>query len=223
MRTLNEIKLGFTLLKYGYKIKQNIVMIVIFLLIGLATEIGSKGSNMIGAFYLMLVGIFGYQMIISMDLTGFVQSSYMKKAIQTKVPVAASFVINVVMYTIIVLEKWFFFRGDEELFTANKCILMVVGALLFVEFIYMGICYKYYALGTILFCMCAGFVGGANVIIAERFMPEIQNTPYSVFVIGGYAVIILGTFIQYGLSVLLYKKDLSKFAFRGIATGKDLK
>ena len=50
---LKDIKLGFKLLKYGYKLKLNIIMLVFFAIIGIASDIMSRGTTIIGGVYLL--------------------------------------------------------------------------------------------------------------------------------------------------------------------------
>ena len=45
---LKDIKLGFKLLRYGYKLKLNVIMFVFFAVIGIASDIMSKGTSIIG-------------------------------------------------------------------------------------------------------------------------------------------------------------------------------
>ena len=45
---LKDIKLGFKLLRYGYKLKLNVIMLVFLAVIGIASDIMSKGTTIIG-------------------------------------------------------------------------------------------------------------------------------------------------------------------------------
>ena len=45
---LKDIKLGFKLLKYGYKLKLNVILLALFAIIGIASDIMSKGTSIIG-------------------------------------------------------------------------------------------------------------------------------------------------------------------------------
>lgn len=53
---LKDIKLGFKLLRYGYKLKLNVIMFVFFAVIGIASDIMSKGTSIIGGVYFMMCG-----------------------------------------------------------------------------------------------------------------------------------------------------------------------
>ena len=77
-----QIKFGLSLVKYGFKLKSNIAMLVFFLIIGFIVEIGSKGTNLIGGVYFMLIGLFAFQLIMSLTLSNFIQTSPAKKRLQ---------------------------------------------------------------------------------------------------------------------------------------------
>lgn len=61
---LKDIKLGFKLLRYGYKLKLNVIMLVLFAVIGIASDIMSKGTTIIGGVYFMMSGMFTFQLIM---------------------------------------------------------------------------------------------------------------------------------------------------------------
>ena len=66
---LKDIKLGFKLLRYGYKLKLNVILLVFFAVIGIASDIMSKGTTIIGGIYFMMSGMFTFQLIMSMDVS----------------------------------------------------------------------------------------------------------------------------------------------------------
>ena len=52
---LKDIKLGFKLLRYGYKLKLNVIMLVFLAVFGIASDIMSKGTTIIGGVYFMMM------------------------------------------------------------------------------------------------------------------------------------------------------------------------
>ena len=72
---IKDIKMGFTLSKYGLKVKLQLGMAAFFFAIGVVVDIVSKGSSYIGGFYIILAGMFIFQCIISMDASTLIQSS----------------------------------------------------------------------------------------------------------------------------------------------------
>lgn len=77
---LKDIKLGFKLLRYGYKLKLNVIMLVFFAVFGIASDIMSKGTTIIGGVYFMMSGMFTFQLIMSMDVSELIQSTSLKKS-----------------------------------------------------------------------------------------------------------------------------------------------
>ena len=59
---LKDIKLGFKLLRYGYKLKLNVIMLVFFAVFGIASDIMSKGTTIVGGIYFMMSGMFTFQL-----------------------------------------------------------------------------------------------------------------------------------------------------------------
>ena len=102
---LKDIKLGFKLLRYGYKLKLNVIMFVFFAVIGIASDIMSKGTSIIGGVYFMMCGMFTFQLIMSMDVSELIQSTSLKKKLQIYIPVLSSTVINLVVFTFLVIER----------------------------------------------------------------------------------------------------------------------
>ena len=102
---IKNLKTGFKLLKYSYKCKMNLILLALFTVVGLVMEISSHGTNMLGGFYFMLSGMYAYQMIVSMDISGMVQSSAMKKRLQINLPVFVSTVLYIILYTVLVIER----------------------------------------------------------------------------------------------------------------------
>ena len=102
---LKDIKLGFKLLRYGYKLKLNVIMLVFLAVIGIASDIMSKGTTIIGGIYFMMSGMFTFQLIMSMDVSELIQSTSLKKKLQIYIPVMSSTVINLVIFTFLVVER----------------------------------------------------------------------------------------------------------------------
>lgn len=210
---LKKIKLGLSLVKYGFRPGTNLTMCILFIIIGLVVEVASKGTNIIGGFYVLLTGMFVYQMIISMDLSCFVQTTKMKKALQTTVPVVTGTLLYLVIYTLLVIEKAILIKAYPENVNnlLGSSVLLIV--LLFGAMVYTGFCYKYFVGGTIFYVIYVMVSMPTVEVLVGR---NIITPTFLGIVIFGYAAILLGGVVEYLLSCALYKKDISKFAFRGI-------
>lgn len=211
---LKDIKLGFKLLKYSYKLKLNAGMLIMFLIIGAIVEVMTKGTSIIGGVYFMLCGMFAYQLVMSMDVSQMIQSTAMKKKIQIYIPSMVSFIIYMVIYTFLVVERVILIQNHvadakELAFTLFSIDIVMVSV-----FLFTSICYKYFILGFIVFLVI--FTGSYTVLMISGVMKVLQELPFGIIVVMGYAIIILGTAFLVGMGNLLYKKPLSEFAFRGL-------
>jgi hypothetical protein len=205
---LKDIKLGFKLLRYGYKLKLNVIMLVFFAIFGIASEIFSKGTSIIGGVYFMMSGMFTFQLIMSMDVSELIQSTSLKKKLQIYIPVLASTVINLILFTVFVVERVVLIQMGVADKTQIIYTLFMLDVILLITYLYTSICYKYFVLGFILFMVAfmAAFMGFADTIAALG-LPVIALFGYIAIFAGGALEILIGE--------LLYKKPLSEFAFRG--------
>lgn len=209
--------MGFQLMKYGYKIKMNVIMMVVILAFGIVAEISSKGTSFLGGFYLMMTGMFAYQLIMSMDISEMVQSSAAKRKLQVGLPVVASTVVYLASYTFLLVERVILIhqnpQSKEELLYTLFTILLIM----ITVYIFSSICYKYFVAGFILFLI--SFIGvdtGAVILWNNGIGAWLCQIGLGWLAVLGYAVVLLGGGIEYLLGSLLYRKPLSEFAFRGI-------
>lgn len=214
---LKDLKMGFQLMKYGYKIKMNVIMMVVILALGIVAEISSKGTSFLGGFYLMMTGMFAYQLIMSMDISEMVQSSAAKRKLQVGLPVVASTVVYLASYTFLLVERVILIhqnpQSKEELLYTLFTILLIM----ITVYIFSSICYKYFVAGMILFLIL--FIGvdtGAVILWNNGIGAWLCQIGLGWLAVLGYAVVLLGGGIEYLLGSLLYRKPLSEFAFRGI-------
>ena len=150
---MKDLILGFKLLRYGYKLKTNVMMLGLFTAIGLLIEISSHGTNILGGFYFMLTGMFAYQMIIYMNASDYVQSSVMKRKLEVGMPVIVSTVVYLVLFTILVVEKYILIRMYPENTENYLDTLFMIIFILFGAMIFCGVCYKYFVASFIVFML----------------------------------------------------------------------
>ena len=214
---LIDIILGFKLVIYGYKLIENIFMVVIFTAIGLFVEIQSKGTSIIGGLYFMLVGMFAYQLIMSVDVSEYIQTSAMKRKLQLTIPVITSTALYLFIFTFIIIEKCILINMYPE--NQKMLIMSLVQLELFmlIVFAFSSICYKYFLLGFLLFIV----LDFAVIIISSflfntPFAPTVLSIPFGVFAVTCYLVIFIGAVLEYIIGSKLYNKPLSQFAFKGL-------
>lgn len=204
-------------MKYGYKIKMNVIMMVVILAFGIVAEISSKGTSFLGGFYLMMTGMFAYQLIMSMDISEMVQSSAAKRKLQVGLPVVASTVVYLASYTFLLVERVILIHQNPQSREELLYTLFTILLIMITVYIFSSICYKYFVAGFILFLIL--FIGvdtGAVILWNNGIGAWLCQIGLGWLAVLGYAVVLLGGGIEYLLGSLLYRKPLSEFAFRGI-------
>lgn len=214
---MKDLILGFKLLKYSYRCRTNVIMLVVITAIGLYMEIISKGTQMLGGFYFMLTGMFAYQMMVYMDASHYVQSSIMKRKLQVVIPVMLSTFVYAVIFTLLIVEKLILIKVYPENASIICNSLFQIEILLFLSMIFCGTCYKYFFISFIVFMVVAlTTISRMSSALMVRDVTELLGIGLGGLAVVGYVLIILGGIAEYILSSALYKKDLSELAMNGL-------
>ena len=211
---LNEFKTAYKIVGYGAKIKVNFMMAGLFLLLGIIFEFASKGTQITGSFYIVLSGMFLYQMIMSSDISTLVQASPYKKKIQCHYPMIAVIPWMFIALTIVLIIHYVFTLQDASQLQEQCQNLIVLGGCIFFMLTYFGIAYKYF-IGATAFMIVSIMVMmfGANAYFRSPMAVELS---FAGCVIFDYVASIAGCILCKLFTELLYKKDLSPLAFRGL-------
>ncbi|MCR5255483.1 MAG: hypothetical protein K6D96_06080 [Acetatifactor sp.] len=215
---MNDVKKAFQLMKYTVRFKSNGVTLLLFFTVGAFIEFITNGTNFLGGFYFVMVGMFLAQMVIMLTVADLVQVSPYKKAFQVKVPVLCNLATELVMYTLYLVVHSIFLKPDQpEVFLSQMLVAIVVGLLIVATNFFLAICYKYYWLGFIIFfpCVMAVSVGGSTMehMIRIGSFPDLKLT-YGASILIGYVCILLGSVINYVIANALYKKPLDKISYK---------
>lgn len=214
---INNYKLGMKMLRYGSGLVGMMVCCGIFLLLGLAmniwfTALGIMGSP--GDLLLMLVAMFPVQVIYSLSISNLVQSSPAKKRMQTSVPATVNCFNTIILYLLNALCKFIVITGHPELI-GTVCVEMVMltGFVVLIA-LYIAVGYKYFLAsiiaGIIVYIFTIIRLNVINKIPSEIFGSSIGS--FVLVLVIGLVIIVLGGFAQYGLSLLVYKAPMSKYA-----------
>ncbi len=211
---LNELKTAYKIVGYGAKIKVNFLMAGLFLLLGIFFEFATKGMQITGSFYIVLSGMFLYQMIMSSDISTLVQASPYKKKIQCHYPMIAVIPWMFITLTIVLGIHYMFAQSDSSNLQEQCQNLIVLGLCIFFMLVYFGIAYKYFVGATVFMIVSIMIMMTcANIYFRGENPAELTFVGCAVF---DYVVTILGCIICKVLTEIFYKKDLSPLAFRGL-------
>ena len=211
---LQNLKTGFSIVKFGLSIKMQLTFAVVFLAFGFVFEFITAGTNFLGGFYIVLSAMFVYQLIVSADISTMVQTSPYKKRLQTTLPMLACTPLMLLGYTVVVGIRYYLFTNAADAEAANTVLsgMFAIGWIIFFTTVYMGLCYKFFVAAMVLLFIFVIPVSGIgfNDAIGAMIMESMGFAGVALF---GYAAITVGCFLGFLLSKALYKYELSKMAF----------
>ena len=211
---MKELKDFFALCKYSFKFSTNITFMLIFLGIGVVTEIVSKGTQYLGGFYVVLCSMYMFQFIMSLSMSDMIQSSGIGRRIQLDIPVKLNFTLSFVLFTVLIIFRSIMAGRYPEKANEIATSLFVIDILIFQLFIYTAVVYKYFLASIIIFCLVIGFITAGLTFITNLDM--FGGLTLSTSIILGYVLIAVGTVLQYLICRLLIRKPISQRAFRGV-------
>lgn len=213
---MKQLKLACRMLKYAYGIKMNLIMMVFFTLLGAVIYLLNTDSQMfgLGGLYLMLSAMFIIQIWYSLNSSNFLRTSSYKKAAETSIPTILSVGGMLLMYTLMLVIT--LIRGAEPA-QINALLYMAFDGCLIL--LLCGVTYKYFVVSLLVFFFCyfAAHVG----FMVVRYQLADLLFPVPIAAVLSYGLILLGGIGEYLLSLLFYKKSVSKLA-QGAALRKYL-
>jgi MFS family permease len=217
---IKQIKLGMKLIKYSYGAVMSVFGTAISLAIGILLYVfpypsqSASSFSMMGCFMIVAAGLWPFQMICTLSVPHIVQTSARKKELQTAVPALASFFLNLFDYLLVVVLQLLPVTANSS-DAQMKNNLLITGIFIFLISLYGGGAYKYFFTSTVLLmlvCMAGGAWIGMSGVLGNSLLPFLFGLSYPAAFLIGLGCIAAGAVIQYGLTLLLYKKPLSKAA-----------
>lgn len=206
---INDIKIGFKLMKYGLQFKTIVFAAVLLCAGGILVELEDPVSALSG-FVIVMVAMLVYQLIQSVSCSTMVQSSSKKKKLQTSVSALCAGICLTILHTIIILLKLVSMHINQTPASDVVGGLFMNSILTVIVFVYMGASYKVFWLSTVAFGV------GCGLLVSTMARTHIViNIPISFgeAIAISYLAILAGCILLYFISVALYKKDFSKATF----------
>jgi len=208
----SELKNAYKIVQYGLSLKKQMAFAIGFAVIGIVLEAVTMGRQSTGAFYIVLSGLFIYQLIISADVSTLVQSSPYKKKIQCFYPIISVVPWTYITFTIIAVLHGFFAKAGNSREHAMN--IFLIGCFLFVTMIYFGVTYKFFVVSTVL--MCISITIPITVVNILNRKGATLFDSYGLCVLIAYILLTAGSLLSFVLSNVTYKYELSPIAFRGM-------
>lgn len=217
MKLMENWRFAVKCIKLSYNLKANLLCIGFLGVMGLVYEIMNFNNGM-GAILMLTAGMYPAQMIYSVCGSLLVLSSPHKKALMTSMPTIITFCSGMLTYLAVIGIEGIRAMGNPEAAEYSAHMILLLGVVLMLLEIYVGIAYKYFVVSMVVMVGCLmgsyylmGFFGDRELI-----MSWFSGVSMPVAIAVGLCLAVLGSLLQYGISVLVYKKPISRSAIYGL-------
>ncbi|MBQ8822102.1 MAG: hypothetical protein IJZ82_05630 [Lachnospiraceae bacterium] len=210
---IHEMKRAFKLLPYAYNFKANLFLGGTFVLGGFILVMLTGGDMVWGRYGGLLAmagGFFPSQMIFSLGVSEEVLVSPLRKTLFTKAIAMLNWLMFAGIYLISALIRGIQCGGNPMLLSmaCRELVLMAVfGTIIMV---YGAMALKYFWLPTIMFCsiypMVNMFWGDVSIKLESGIVS------YGLMAAAGFVILLIGAVLGYGISLLIYRKPISKMS-----------
>lgn len=220
----SEVINSLKLIKYSMSKRTNIVLAVMFFLIGLVCEIlESAGVRMsgdtqilqIGTVFLFSAGMFPAQMVMSVGVSTFVQTSVYKKRLQTSIQAKLLLLSSLAMFTLVLVIRLIGIVGIQKK-TIGELNMLPAGIFAVLILLYSGFVFKFFIASVVVLYIAMLVSGGFYGVMtaAGKWMLSVGQVNPVASILLAYVLIAAAVGIEYLITLALYKFPLSKFAFR---------
>lgn len=218
---INNLKLGIRMFRYGSGLVGMTVFCGIFLVLGLLmnfgyTILGSAGSP--GDVFLLIVSVYPVQIIYTLSISNFIASSPIKKRMQTSVPVTICCFNMLAIYLVNALCKGIMLSGHPENIGTACAELVSLAGFGVIFMLYLALAYKYFLVSIVAGILVYYYTGirldGINSVWSGIFDNSVGSFALALLI--GLVCIVIGGFGQYGLTLLVYKAPISKYALSAV-------
>lgn len=218
---INNLKLGFKITKYGHAAKFTYIASAVLLVIGVLFSVltcafggitEESVSPLPGGYFMTLIALFLLQLLSTVSAANLVQTSPQKKRLQTTIPAVMSVTLMIAGYLFTVAIMGVTCCFNPEAINTAAIQLFDSAVLSGIVMLYYGAVYKYFYTSTILFfVLFFSATFGANGFSA--ILPVDGSwTGWVLAVVLGAVVILVCGFLEYLISLAVYKAPVSKMA-----------
>lgn len=214
---INDMKLGIRLLRYGYGIKMNLVLLIVCVaadVLFFALELAGITTPLDG-YLLLACAMVPVQILFSLNAVDIVLASPVRKKLQTSVPAVMSLCATLAAYLIIVLKKAVIVLIHPDKTAQSAVMLSFLAFLAAVIMVFTGVLYKSFPAFLVMCFSLSGFVSFFMMsLLRSDFLGEDMGALARGALIGA-VLILAGGALEYVLSILFYKKPVSKKTLGG--------
>lgn len=214
---INDMKLGIRLLRYGYGIKTNLVLVIVCVAVDMlffALELAGISTPLDG-YMLLACAMVPEQILFSLSAVDLVLGSPVRRKLQTTVPAVMSLCTMLAAYLIIILKKAVIALIHPDKTAQSAMWLVYLAFLAAYIMAYTGVMYKSFLAFVVMMFMLSGIISFSMMpVLRSNFLGE-NMVSLARGALIGVILILAGGALEYALSVLFYKKPVSKKVLGG--------
>ena len=211
---MNNFKMGMKLMTYSVGFKRQILLAVFFVLLGAAMEVLTGCSNVLGGFYIAIVGSLPAQMLLLVTVPNVCKSSPKFHQICVQMYSIINFLCELLGFTIVVIIHTIFAYIHPENADANFSIVLILGATVCLTQFISPLMYKHYwvAFFLLMGSIMALFMPLGDYIYGDKSF----HLATWIYFVGGYGFVVLGLFAGILVNSLFYKKELDPMTYKSM-------
>lgn len=214
---INDLKIGFKIMKYGHSAKLSmigsIVAAVVAVLLCAVSILATYSFP--GGYFFMIAVLLLLQLLSTVNAANLVQTSPMKKKLQTSVPALLSVLLMLAAYLLNAAVLAVAIGANPEMAEPLLTQIMYTAFIMGVVMLYYGACFKYFVASTAFFllafmCTYTPMISGE---LRWSFMPfaGVWENFALTTVIGAVVILVCGG-LEYLISLAVYRAPMSKWA-----------
>lgn len=216
MKLINSWRFAIKCMRLSYNLKINLLCMGFLFILAILQEIFyiSGGS---GAFMLLIIAMYPAQLVSSVCGSQMVLSSPYRKPLMTSLPTVLNLCSGMAVYLAIIGIELIRVHMIPQLANFSSFIILSCGIILLLLDIYVGLAYKCFALSLVI--LSVSMIGFYYMSGIGRGTALSQNPfclPLPIAIAAGLCLALVGSALQYGISRLVYKKPMSRFAIFGL-------
>ncbi|MCR4616724.1 MAG: hypothetical protein K5669_00910 [Lachnospiraceae bacterium] len=227
---LKTTKTAFGLLKYSMQLKTNIILMIVFIIMGLMYEVMSMFGGTGVAFYngawmFALAPMYIVQLLYSVFMAGVIQSSGIKKAVMTDGAFMLKEIVTLTGFLIIAVCRYFSFKNGHNNADSILFGLLFFGAFNILTSIYTIVIYRFMYAGYIIilpillvFMLAPLFNDALNIFkgdLAGTVLSALHlSGNYAMCLLTAVGLLLIDALVFYFLSKGLYNYSLDERVFK---------
>ena len=215
---INNWKLGFKIIRHGYGLVMSIIQGIAFFLFGgffffLQISTNNFRGGIPGQVVFLCIGMLPVQMLYSLSVSNLVLTSPVRKKLQTSVPAVLTWSCMTFLYLTTALVRAVMAWNLPEIRSGVCSELVVLGLVAMAMMLYLGIAYKYFVLSLLLLFPIIFISVNMGMPVELNWAVFSQGNVSLILAAAiGLACIGLGAIGEYFISLLVYKRPMSKMA-----------